>query len=155
MAHPIVTDLETIASSTAAENGFDLCGVQVFTHLKPMTMQVQIRQAGGGDVSLEDCARFSGPMGEAIDTSKILDEAYVLEISSPGIDGQLLTDRDFKTFRGFPIKVSFRDEKNIELNKAGLLHQRSADHLHLNIKGKIIAIPRNNVIEVSLTSPTG
>jgi len=155
LAHPILTDLEKIASNTAAENGFDLCGVQVFTHFKPMTMQVQIRQAGGGDVSLDDCARFSVPMGEAIDTSKILNEAYVLEISSPGIDTQLITDKDYETFRGFPVKVTFQDGKNLELNKAGLLHHRSEDHLHLNIKGKIIGIPRNNVIEVYLTSPTG
>ena len=116
-----------------------------------MTMQVQIRHAGGGDVSLEDCARFSTPMGEAIDTSQILDERYVLEISSPGINDQLMTDRDFKTFRGFPVEVTFRDDKNLELHRAGLLHERSENHLQLNIKGKISRIPRKNVIEVCLT----
>ena len=120
-----------------------------------MTMQVQIRQAGGGDVSLDDCAKLSVPMGEAIDTSQILDEAYVLEISSPGIDSLLITDRDYETFKGFPVEVTFKDDQNLKLHKAGLLHHRSEDHLHLNIKGKIIRIPRNNVIEVCLTSPTG
>ena len=120
-----------------------------------MTMQVQIRHAGGGDVSLDDCAKFSTPMGEAIEASQILNEKYVLEISSPGINAQLITDRDFQTFKGFPIEVTFRDNKSSELHQAGLLHERSEDHLHLNIKGKISRIPRENVIEVSLTSPTG
>ena len=155
MPHPILKELETIASKTAAQNGFDLCGVQVFTHLSPITMQVQIRHTGGGDVSLEDCARFSTPMGEAIDTSQILNEAYVLEVSSPGIGDQLLTDRDFHSFRGFPVEVTFRDEKNLEFHRSGLLHERSEDHLQLNIKGKISRIPRKNVIGVCLTSPTG
>ena len=118
-------------------------------------MQVQIRHAGGGDVSLEDCAKLSAPMGEAIDTSQILNEAYVLEISSPGINDQLITDKDFKTFRGFPIKVTCQDEKNTEFARSGLLHERSTDHLYLNVKGKISRIPRRNVIEVFLTSPTG
>ncbi len=155
MPHPILTDLETIASATAAENGFDLCGVKLFTHLKPMTMQVQIRHTGGGDVSLDDCASFSAPMSEAIDISKLLDEAYVLEISSPGIEDQLITDRDFQTFRGFPVQVTYRDDSNSELHQDGLLKERSKDHVHLNIKGKVSRIPLIDVVSVRLIAPTG
>ncbi len=118
-------------------------------------MQVQIRHAGGGDVSLEDCANFSAPMGQAIDTSKLLNEAYVLEISSPGIQDQLIQDRDFQTFRGFPVEVTFRGSKDTETQRIGLLHERSKDHVHLNIKGKMDRIPRKDVMKVRLISPTG
>ncbi len=155
MPHPILSELEILAAETAAENGFDLCGVQIMTHLKPMTMQVQIRRIGGGDVSLEDCACFSGPMGQAIETSEILNEAYVLEISSPGINEQLLSDKDFLTFRGFPVEVSFLDDKNSQHHQKGLLKERSKDHVHLNIKGRMSLIPRKDVTEVRLISPTG
>ena len=120
-----------------------------------MTMQVQIRHLDGSDVSLDDCASFSSPMGEAVETAQLLNEAYVLEVSSPGITDNLLSDRDFETFRGFPVKVTFRDDKNSEFHQSGLLHERSQDHVHLNIKGKLKHIPRKDVIEVRLTSPTG
>ncbi len=120
-----------------------------------MTMQVQIRHIGGGDVSLEECASFSAPMGEAIETSQLLNEAYVLEISSPGIDDQLVNDRDFQTFRGFPIEVAYRNDQGSELRQAGLLHKRSTDHVHLNIKGKINRILRKDVIAVHLTRLKG
>ena len=120
-----------------------------------MTMQVQIRHSGGGDVSLEECASFSTPMSEAIETSKLLQEAYILEISSPGINDQLISDRDFQTFRGFPIEVTYRKGQESEILGTGLLLERSADHVHLNIKGKISRIPRKDVIGVRLTSPTG
>ena len=43
-----------------------------------MTMQVQIRHADGADVSLDECASFSAPMSEAIETSKLTNEAYAL-----------------------------------------------------------------------------
>ena len=118
-------------------------------------MQVQIRPIGGGDVSLDDCARFSGPMGEAIEASELLDEAYVLEISSPGISTHLQSDRDFQTFRGFPVEVTLRNQKDFELRRTGLLHNRSEDLLSLNNKGKMDHIPRKDVIEVRLSSPTG
>ena len=61
-----------------------------------MTVQVQIRRSDGSDVSLDDCAGFSGPMGEALESQSLLTEAYVLEISSPGIGDQL---RAIGTFR--------------------------------------------------------
>ena len=121
----------------------------------PMTIQVQIRRAGDKDVSLEDCARFSEPMGQAIEDSHLLKEAYVLEISSPGIGEQLQSDRDFNSFKGFPVEVTFKDENDSLKLRSGLLHERSPKHVHLNIKGRMQLIPRDEILGVRLTSPTG
>ncbi len=118
-----------------------------------MTIQVQIRPLVGGDVCLDDCARFNSPMSEALEASQLFTEAYVLEISSPGIGDQLHSDQDFLTFRGFPVEISFRNNGS-ELSRAGLLHERSNEHVHINIKGRIQQIPRNAVTCVRLTSPT-
>ncbi len=118
-------------------------------------MQVSIRHKKGGDVSLDDCASFSHPMSEALETSNIFEAAYVLEISSPGIDENLIHDRDYETFKGFPVEVIFKDDKNSELRKVGLLNARSDEHVQLNIKGKMSRIPRKNVIGVRLTTQSG
>ena len=138
---------------TASENGFELCTVQLFTNLIPMTMQVQIRHVGGNEVSLDDCARFSEQISDVLETSQLIKGAYVLEISSPGISEHLMSDRDFQTFKGFPVEVTYLDDNNLKLSKTGLLHKRSSHHLQLNIKGRMNSIPRENVIEVRLTSP--
>ena len=80
-----------------------------------MTMQVQIEHSGGGDISLEDCASFTGPLNDAIEASNIvINKGYVLEISSAGLSEQLITDRDFQTFRGFPVEVIYKDKSNCE-----------------------------------------
>ncbi len=147
-------DLETLASTTASENGYELCGLQLLTHLIPMTLQVQIRQASGNDVSLDDCANLSGPMGIAIENSNLLSAPYVLEISSPGIGDTLKSDRDFKSFNGFPVKVVFKNKEGSELQENGLLHECSSSHVNLNIKGRIKQIERNDVIYVRLTTST-
>ncbi len=155
MPKQIVTDLEDLASKEAANKGLKVVGFKLHAHTKPMTLQVQIRQTNGSDVSLDDCALFSTPMNEAIERSKLLDSPYVLEISSPGLSDVLQTDRDYDTFKGFPIEVIFRNEKNSKLIKSGLLHQRSHEHLLINIKGRMSKIPRKDVISVRLISPTG
>ena len=120
-----------------------------------MTIQVQIRQKNGNDVSLEDCAVLSTPLGEEIEQSQLLKDPYVLEISSPGLTDLLETDRDFETFKGFPIEVMYKNTENCQVIKTGLLHQRTSDHLVINIKGKLSRISRNDVITVRHTTPTG
>ncbi len=154
MPHQLLLELERIASDKAAENGFEICGVELLTHQIPITMQVNIRHQGGGDVSLDDCARLSGSIGEALEGLQLNHEPFVLEVSSPGIGEYLSSDKDFLTFKSFPVEVSFLNQGN-EQSHSGLLLERSEQHVHLNIKGRIKRIPREAVTSVRLTSPTG
>ena len=126
----------------------------MLTHMSPMTLEVQIRHSTGTDVSLDDCAGISGLLGDALETSTLLTEAYVLEISSPGIGDQLIEDRDCQTFRGFPVEVIHRDKDDSEQRLDGLLLERSDDELQINIRGRIKRISRDRVIGVRLTSPS-
>lgn len=127
----------------------------MLTHMSPMTLEVQIRHSTGTDVSLDDCAGFSGVLGDALETSTLLTEAYVLEISSPGIGEQLQSDRDFQTFRSYPVEVLYRDDEGREQRQQGSLLERNADHVQVNVRGRIKRIPRASVIAVQLISPTG
>ena len=119
-----------------------------------MTLEIQIRHQSGTDVSLDDCAGFSRVLGDALEASTLLTEAYVLEISSPGIGEKLCSDRDFQTFRGFPVEVCHRDKADTEQRIEGLLLERDSDTLQINIRGRIRRIPRDCVIGVRLTSPS-
>ena len=93
-------------------------------------------------------------MGEALDKSELINEAYVLEVSSPGISSELNSEKDFITFQGFPIEVVYLNEKGSEAHLQGRLQERSQDNLHLNIKGRIKQIPREKINSVRLTNQT-
>ena len=155
MPHPLLPDLKDLASAIAVDHGFELADLQVLAHMQPMTVQIQIRRSSGDDVTLDDCAGFSAPMGEALENSAVLTEAYVLEISSPGIGERLQTDRDFQTFRRYPVDVIHRDTEGTEQKHSGTLLERTEDHIKISIHGRIKQIPRDSVISVELTSPTG
>lgn len=155
MPHPLIPDIERLASQVAADAGFQVCGVQLLTHRIPMTLQVQLRLADGGDVSLDNCASFSGVLGEALEAVSLIKEAYVLEISSPGIPETLNEDRDFRSFRGFPVCVRYRDAKTgAEAEREGLLLERTDDSVLINVRGRSVRLPRADVITVRLTTPS-
>ena len=65
--HPLTAELERLACATAAVAGLEVRGVEVLTHRIPMTLRVLVQRADGTDVSLDECAAFSGPLGEAIE----------------------------------------------------------------------------------------
>ena len=151
----LVINIKQLAEKTAYEKGFEIIAVELDTQLNPMKIQLQVHPATGGDVSIEDCALLSDPIEDAFNESKLLMHPFVLEISSPGINELLESDRDFETFKGFPVEISFIDKTNTEIKQKGLLYEKSEKELKLNCKGRIMIIPLTKVMKVRLTTPKG
>lgn len=155
LPHPLIPALHDLASQVAAGSGFQVCGVQLLSHRIPVTLQVQLRRDDGGDVTLDDCARFSGLLDAALEAGDLLQEAYVLEISSPGIGEELIEDRDFRSFRGFPVEVRYTDPTTgADARREGLLLERDATTVHLNVRGRTVRLPRADVLAVRLVTPS-
>jgi ribosome maturation factor RimP len=151
--HPLIPDLERLVIPIAEASGLALQGVEIQAQRMPLTLVIKIRHADGQDVNLDDCAAFSGVLAEVVEASELMPQAYVLEVSSPGIGEELLHDRDFHTFRGFPVAVLYRDGQGLETTREGLLLERDEEHLQLNLRGRISRIPRPDVISVRLVTP--
>src|SRR6266850_2247879 len=49
-----------------------------------------------GGVGIDDCQRVSREVGDVLDASALIEEAYDLEVSSPGLDRQLRKEREFR-----------------------------------------------------------
>lgn len=147
-------ELEALAAAATTAAGFCMVGLHLLSHRLPMTLQVMVQRADGSDVSLDDCAALSAPLGEVIEASGLLTGAYVLEISSPGIGEVLHSDRDFRSFRGFPVAVLHRDAKGVEQRSEGLLLERDEAAVHLNKRGRPKRIKRCDVISVTLITPS-
>lgn len=155
MPHPAAADLQKLCESLAPAHGLAIRSVQVFTHRIPMTVQVVVAPLDGSDVSLEGCAAFSAPLGEAIEAAGLLPGAYVLEVSSPGLGEDLVSDRDFSSFRGFPVEIRRRGDTGAETIHEGLLLGRDASSVQLNVRGRTLHIPRDEVLRVHLVTPAG
>ena len=155
MANPLTADLERLARATAAITGLDVRSVEVLTHRIPMTVRVLVQRADGTDVSLDECAALSGPLGEELEAAALLDAPYVLEVSSPGIGDDLGSDRDFESVRGFPVEVLRRESEGEPSRQEGLLLGRDEQAVLLNLRGRTVRIPREAVLQVRLTTPSG
>ena len=142
--------LESLLKNLANEWNLEICSLRIQTNQNPTIVKITIKKANGEDISLEDCALFNAPASEEIENSNLLNCSYVLEISSQGVSDELTSDRDFKTFKGFPVNVQLNQKNSKKKFLNGLLYEKSKDYLAINIKGKIKNIPFDEVLKISL-----
>ena len=144
--------LENLLKKLANLWDFELCSLNIQTNQNPIVLKITIKKTNGDDISLDDCALFNTPASQEIENSNLLNCSYVLEISSQGVSDELTSERDFKTFKGFPVNVEL-NQKNSKIKFLnGLLYEKSKDYLAINIKGKIKKIPFNEVLKISLST---
>ena len=105
--------LEALLEKVASERDLEIYSLNIQTNQNPIVIKIFIKKFNGDDISLDDCARFNTPASDEIERSNLLNCSYVLEISSQGVSDELTSERDFKTFKGFPV--------NVELNLS-LIH---------------------------------
>ncbi|MBO8219828.1 ribosome maturation factor RimP [Prochlorococcus marinus] len=142
--------LENLIKIVANAFAFEICSLNIQTNKNPIVIEIILKKANGDDISLDDCALFNTPASDEIEKSNLLNCSYVLEISSQGVSDELTSERDFKTFKGFPVNVELNQKSSKLKFLNGLLYEKSKDYLAINIKGKIKKIPFDEVLKISL-----
>ncbi|MBD3880573.1 ribosome maturation factor RimP [Phormidium tenue FACHB-886] len=149
MAHPLIPQVIDLATPVAVELGLEVVGAVFQTNQSPPALRVDIRNPEA-DTSLADCERMSHALEIALDESNLIPDAYVLEISSPGVPRTLSTDREFISFKGFPVEVTAAEPHDGRLAWTGQLIRRDEEAVYISQKGKSVAIPRHLISRVQL-----
>ncbi len=149
MAHPLIPQIIELATPVALDLGLEVVGAVFQTNQYPPVLRVDIRNPEQ-DTSLDDCERMSRALEAALDATEIIPDAYILEISSPGISRYLSTDREFISFKGFPVLVETQEPHEGKSSWQGKLIKRDEDAVYINQKGRAIAIPRSLITRVQL-----
>ena len=144
--------LENLIKKIAKNFKYEIYSINLLTNHNPLTIQIILKNHNGNDITLDDCLSLNEPILSAIDSSNLINCRYVLEISSQGVSDELISNRDFKTFKGFPVRVELNQNNSKIKNLNGLLYEKSNDYLAINIKGKIQKIPLTEVMKVSLAT---
>jgi ribosome maturation factor RimP len=150
MTHPLIPPLLELARPVAQSLGLELVGAVFQTHYSPPVLRVDVRNLQS-DTGLEDCEQMSRALEAALDGAQLIPDAYVLEVSSPGIARELERDREFISFKGFPVTVTALAADGKSTSWTGSLVGRDADFVRLNQKGRPIKVPRTQVVSVLLT----
>ena len=95
--------LAEIITPVIEDMGFELVRVRLMGG-ETKTLQIMAEKPEGG-IEVDDCARISTAVSATLDVEDPLQEAYTLEVSSPGIDRPLTRLKHFDTWEGHEAKL--------------------------------------------------
>ena len=99
--------IEELAAQSITRESLFLVGV----HLggSPAHRKIVIWVDGDNGVSIDDCAEISRRLGGKIEEEGVIDSAYLLEVSSPGVDQPLILKRQYQKNKGRRLSVTLND----------------------------------------------
>ncbi len=103
--------IREISERVARSDGLELVDVELLGGGKSRMLRIYIDKPGG--VTHEDCSNFSREAGTIFDVEDAVPGgAYMLEVSSPGLDRKLSKPGDYQRFTGSLVKLMTRDPVN-------------------------------------------
>ena len=91
-------EIEGVVQPVLRDHGLELVELEWQPRRPRGVLRLFVDKPGG--VGIDDCQRVSREVGDVLDASALIEEAYDLEVSSPGLDRQLRTDREFRWATG-------------------------------------------------------
>lgn len=139
----IVTRTEELVMPIIEENHFELIDVEYVKEGANWYLRVYADKEGG--INIDDCVLISHALEEKLDAEDFIKDAYILEVSSPGLDRPLKKDKDFK--RNLGKSVEGKLFRAVEGNKEfeGILKDFSKDTIVIEGDGKELELERKNI----------
>lgn len=119
MVSVILDELEGIARRIVESEGMELVDLEYKSGQSRNLLRIFIDKSGG--VDLDDCEKVSRQVSAILDVKDVLKHAYVLEVSSPGLERPLRTDRDFRRALGKELRVKYFQQPESTVQVTGKL----------------------------------
>ncbi len=146
-----VQRVEEIISPFAQELGLEIWDVRFAKEGSEWYLRIFIEKDGG--VSIDDCVDLTHAITKPLDESDPIPQSYILEVSSPGVERELIKDehfyksignavmlrairpidgvRDFKgiltNYENKEITIKLEDETELSINKKDVSHIKLDD----------------------------
>lgn len=129
--------------------GLELVDVEYVKEGSDYFLRAYIDKEGG--VTIDDCEAVSRPLSDLLDEVDFIPDAYILEVSSPGLGRQLKKEKDF--IRSIGKEVDVKLYKAVEKRKefSGVLLENDSDSIVIDEDGKELKFMKKDISLVRLT----
>ncbi|MBU1286126.1 MAG: ribosome maturation factor RimP [Alphaproteobacteria bacterium] len=129
-----------IAAPVAERLGLEIVRLRVMGGRRP-GLQIMTERTGGAPTSVEDCAKLSRALSPVFEESDPIKEAYVLEVSTPGIDRPLTRPGDFGRWVGHEVRIELARPLDGRRRFTGTItgEDEAGAHIELDDETKLVA----------------
>lgn len=140
----VIGRLEGIIRPLLEGEGAELVEITLGGGRRRRFLRVYVDRPGG--ITIDECARLNRLIGGTLDIEDPIDGSYLLEVSSPGLDRLLKTDRDFNRHAGQKIRVILTSG----VTHIGLLRGTLGGTVLLEVNGSPVHLPQDQIAKANL-----
>ena len=140
-----VTELvASFAKPVVESHGCELWDVEYVREGSDYFLRLYIDKEGG--ININDCELVSRAFSEILDQNDYIEDAYILEVSSPGLGRPLKKDKDFQRNLGEEVEVRTYKPINKQKEFVGLLEAWDKETVTLQLEsGELLVLNRSDI----------
>jgi len=142
--------IETLLAPSLEAMGYRLVRVAVTGGRRAQVLQVMAERLDDKPMSVEDCTDVTHSVSALLDVEDPIETAYVLEVSSPGIDRPLVRREDYERFRGHEAKLELSAPIDGRRRFRGKLLGIEADRVRVNLGAEVVELPLASIQRAKL-----
>ena len=144
MDSPALDEIRQMARRVIESEGLELVDLEFKSGRSRSLLRIFIDKSGG--VTLSDCESVSRQLSALLDVKDLIRSAFVLEVSSPGIDRPFKTDRDYERGLNQIVRLQVALEPGKTERIIGKLLGFSDQDLVIEVSGNTRKILRDQVV---------
>lgn len=135
---------ESLVLPLVEANHFELVDVEYVKEAGNWYLRIYIDKEGG--ININDCELVSRAFSDILDKEDFIEDAYILEVSSPGLGRPLKKDKDFQRNLGEEVEVRTYKPINKQKEFVGLLDAWDKESVTLQMEnGEMMTIARADI----------
>ena len=139
---------EALLQPIAAQNGTEIYDVEYVKEGSDWYLRAYIDKEGG--VNIGDCEAVSRALSDALDREDFIEDAYILEVSSPGLGRTLKKDRHLEKSLGEEVEIRLYKPREKRKDFSGILKSYTAENIVIEENGQEMTFARKEIALIRL-----
>ena len=136
------------------ENGYELSRTEFVKEAGTWYLRVFVDRVENGEygwMTSDDCEKISRWLSDKLDEADPIQQNYVLEVSSPGLDRPLISDKDFARFTGSRVEIKLYEAMDGKKQLEGeLISYVDGTVTIKDDNGSEISLPKEKAAKINL-----
>ncbi len=126
-----------------SESGVELVDITYRREQLGMTLRLLVDTPEG--IKIAECESLSNYLSGLLDQEEVIGERYVLDVSSPGLDRPIKTDRDFERALGKDLEMTTYEPIDGRKTHEGRFVGMDKENIVIESSGVSVVIPRKSI----------